>query len=355
MRCKYCFYADEISHRETPLHDVMDQDTQRLMIERIFDYADGPCTICFQGGEPTLAGLSYFRRFVEEAGRYNTKRLPVQYALQTNGLLVDEEWADFFAENHFLVGLSIDGPEEIHDRLRRDAKGEGTFKRVMKAARILEKHHVEYNVLTVVTAQTARHISKIYRYFMKNRLVYQQYMPCLDPLGTERGKLEFSLTPEAYLSCLKLLFDEWYRDRMNGEFVFIRDFENLAGILLGYQPERCGMSGHCVNQFVIESNGDVYPCDFYTLDPYCLGNLKESGFAELDAACETCGFVRESMKVETKCMDCEWYRICRGGCRRDRQGKELHEIGLNYFCETYRQFYSYAVPKMLELIRNIQN
>lgn len=353
MRCSYCFYADEISHREVPLHAVMSLETQEIILKKLFDYADGPITICFQGGEPTLAGLSYFKHFVANATALNRSKLPIQYALQTNGMIIDESWAVFFAENKFLIGLSLDGTEEIHNQYRVNSDGSGTFARVINAANVLRSHQVEFNVLTVITALSAPRIKEIYRFFVQNGFDYQQYIPCIDPLGSPRGSAKHSLLPETYAQCMIDLFDVWYEDFLNGKAIYIRDFENLAGVILGHPPERCGMSGRCVNQLVIESNGDVYPCDFYTLDPYCIGNLTQETFPELNSGCENCGFVHESLAVQPSCQYCEWYAFCRGGCRRDRQGILLHDVGANYFCEANKAFFAHAIPLLSHLIRNM--
>ena len=353
LRCSYCFYADEISHREVPLRAVMDLETQEIILGKLFDYADGPITVCFQGGEPTLASLAFFKHFVANAATRNKHSLPIQYALQTNGMILDDSWASFFAKNKFLIGLSLDGPADIHDQCRVHSDGLGTFESVFNAAEILRSHQVEYNVLTVLTAHSAPRIKDIYRFFTQNGFDYQQYIPCLDPLESPRGSFAYSLLPEVYAQCMIDLFDMWYQDQLNGNAVYIRDFENLAGIILGYPAERCGMSGRCVNQFVIEANADVYPCDFYTLDPYCIGNLKRNAFEELEAGCDRCGFISASLMVHHSCQHCEWYNFCRGGCRRDRQGIQLHDIGLNYFCEANKVFFAHAIPLLSQLIRNL--
>ncbi|MEA4915243.1 MAG: anaerobic sulfatase maturase [Christensenella sp.] len=352
MRCSYCFYSDEISHRSIPLRGIMTLETQEIIIQKLFDVADGPCSICFQGGEPTLAGLPFFIRFVEQVTRYNLRHLPVHYSLQTNGLLIDRSWAAFFAENHFLIGLSLDGPKVFHDRFRKCADSTDSFSKVMQAGRLLDQYRVEFNVSAVVTAHSAANIVQIYRFFMQNGLVYQQYIPCLDPLFCDRGSFSYSLTPEQYAEYMVNLFDVWYQDRKKGVFVYIRDFENLAGMLLGYPPERCGMSGHCVNQLVIESNGDVYPCDFYTLDAYCIGNLIHDTFPTLGINCNRCGFIRESEQIPPECKNCDWFSLCRGGCRRDRQGLQLHDIEQNYYCAAFRIIYPKIIPRLIELCQS---
>lgn len=354
MRCKYCFYADETKHRDTSLHGMMRLDTLEAIVQKALEYAGIACTFGFQGGEPTLRGIDFFRKLIEFEGKYNIKKLRIHNAIQTNGLLIDQEWAQFFHDHNFLVGLSLDGGKDIHDLIRLDTEGKGTFNRVLKATRILNKYQVEYNVLTVVTSQTARNINQIYNFFMKNGLVYQQYIPCLDPFGEERGTHEYSLSAEDYGLFMKRLFDAWYRDVKAGKFVYIRYFENLAGMLQGLPAESCGLSGRCSNQNVVEADGSVYPCDFYMLDEYCLGNLNTDSFDLIEQKRSEIGFVTASMQVDEECRSCEWGWICHGGCRRDRQNDCTGPIEKNYFCTAYKEFFPYILPRLRELaMRNV--
>ena len=197
MRCTYCFYADEQEHRSVASRGIMSKDTMHKIIDQVMEYGAQVCTLAFQGGEPTLAGLDFFQdlsRYIADAA--NPKKIRFQYAIQTNGYGVNEEWARFWAENRYLVGISLDGPKEIHDRYRKDAMGQGTYNRIMSSIRLLEKYHVDYNVLTVVTSAAARSGQKIYNFYKKNKIQYQQYIECLDPLGDAPGGQEYSLTPK---------------------------------------------------------------------------------------------------------------------------------------------------------------
>ncbi len=345
MRCRYCFYADEMKNRSVSSYGVMSIGTLECIVKRVFAEVDGKCTFSFQGGEPTLAGLEFFRNFITFVRRYNTRNIKTDFVIQTNGYAVNENWARFFAENQFLVGLSLDGYKDLHDLYRVDGKQSGTFYAVLRAAELFIKYHVEFNILTVITAQTAKHIEKIYRFFKKNNFVYQQYIPCLDPLREEQGNESYSLTPERYAQFLKSLFDLWYADFMKGEFVYNRYFENLVGILLGQAPEACCMLGHCTNQFVVEADGSVYPCDFYVLDQYCIGNLVTDPFNLIEQNRTLTDFIEKSVEGNEACKECKWYFLCRGGCRRDRDsgGGQLQR---NRFCSAYQSFFQYAYPRL---------
>lgn len=350
MRCRYCFYADELDNREIRSYGKMSVDTMHTIVEKAMEYGDYECTIAFQGGEPTLAGLDFYRDLVAYVTAHeNPKKLKIHYALQTNGYLINEEWAAFLGENHFLVGVSLDGLKEIHDRYRLDAAGKGTYQRVISAIRLLEKHQVEYNILTVVTAATARNGQKIYNYFKKNHFGYQQYIECLDPIGEEPGQHEYSLTPEKYGEFLKSMFDAWYLDMRSGTYVYNRYFENLMMIMAGQQPESCNMRGVCGKQWVFEADGSVYPCDFYALDQWRLGNIQENSFEEMDEKRDELGFIQWSMRQQEDCQKCRWFGLCRNGCRRNREPVTAEHTNRNYFCKSYQMFFEYAYPRLTEI------
>ena len=212
LDCAYCFYADEARRRQAPDRGVMPEEVSRALIEKALGAAEGYIAFLFQGGEPMLAGLDFYRAFVARVREAAPQGLAVRYAIQTNGLLLDREWCRFFRENHFLTGLSLDGNRACHDRFRRDRAGKGTYDRALRGAGLLERAGVEYNVLTVVTGHLARHTQAAFSALCRAGFRFQQYIPCLDPLGEERGGRDYSLSPEQYGEFLKTLFDLWYRE-----------------------------------------------------------------------------------------------------------------------------------------------
>ncbi len=353
MRCRYCFYADEMDNRQLQsCGSIMEPAVLEAVIRRTLAHAERQATIAFQGGEPTLAGLDFFRLVVELEKKHNTRHIQIDNALQTNGYVIDEEWAKFLAENHFLVGLSLDGPKDLHDLNRLDAAGKGTYSKVMHAVQLLKNHHVEFNTLTVVTRPASRSFRKIYGFFDRNDLPWQQYIPCLDPLGQERGGEAYSLRPEDFTRYLKDSFDCWYRDVSTGKFRYHRYFTNLVAMLRGQPPEACGMMGVCGMQYVVEADGSVYPCDFYCLDQWKLGNFLTDDFDALDAKREELGFIRLSAQHHPDCLECPWRYLCRGGCRRDREEIPGQDVpGKNYYCESYKEFFAYAAPRLEHLAR----
>lgn len=354
LRCRYCFYKDETEKRQIASYGMMSRETLTNVIRKSLANCGRECTFAFQGGEPTLAGLDFFREAVSLAGQFNPNHCRVSFTIQTNGTLLDEQWCAFFAENHFLVGVSLDGTKELHDANRVDANGEGTYGRVVNALRLLEAYKVDFNILTVLTSSACRNIRKIHQHYVRNGWIYHQYIPCLDPLGEERGGHPWSLTPERFAQYLKSSFDCWYQDAMAGRKTYHRYFDNLLMMLNGQHPEACGMGGGCGLQYVVEADGGVYPCDFYMLDGYCLGNLNRDSFADLDRKSVELRFLEESTVPEQECRECKWAALCRGGCRRDRDYFE-RGLGKNYFCSAYKSFFEYAYPRLCEVYRLVMN
>ncbi|MBQ8409005.1 MAG: anaerobic sulfatase maturase [Clostridia bacterium] len=349
MRCKYCFYKDVSESREHRSMGVMSLDTLETVVKRTFEYATDFVGFAFQGGEPTLVGLDFYRELILLQRKYNTKRIKITNSIQTNGYIIDGEWARFFAENGFLVGLSTDGTKEAHDSLRVDGDGKGTFDRVVKAAEILQKHGAEFNILCVVNNFVARHPKKVYDQLKKYK--YIQFIACLDSLEGE--KTEFSLSEERYASFLVQTFALYYADFMSGKYVSIRNFDNYISILLGRPPESCAMNGFCTCYCVVEGDGSVYPCDFYVLDRWRLGNVRENGFGEMIASETAKKFVEKSFFVREECKNCRYYKLCRGGCRREREPFEDGLPSLNKHCAAYKALFDACLEPMLEMARRI--
>ncbi|WP_095174985.1 MULTISPECIES: anaerobic sulfatase maturase [Blautia] len=345
MRCTYCFYTDEVNHRKMGNLGIMSPETLENVIRKSLEFAEGVCTFAFQGGEPTLAGLAYFERAVELEKKYNRHSVVIQNALQTNGYLLDEEWCRFLGENHFLVGLSIDGIRCTHDSCRKDKQGEGTFSRVFSSAQMLKDHRVDFNVLTVVNKKTAPRIHRIYQQYQKWGFSFQQYIACLDALDSSAQKEAYGLEPELYGQFLIELFELWYADYQKGTQPYIRQFENYIAILMGGYPDACEQNGVCGLQNVVEADGSVYPCDFYVLDGYSIGNLNEDSFGEIYEKRAASGFVERSQNQSGQCKDCRYYSVCRGGCRRNRV-EEAGGGAVNCFCRSYQMFFDRCYDRL---------
>ena len=352
MACDYCFYCDEAQKRQVPSYGFMSDDTLKNVIRKTLLRAEGAAAYAFQGGEPTLAGLPFFEKVMAYQKQYNKKRLPISNALQTNGYTLDETWCRFLKDHHFLVGLSVDGTEEIHNAHRRSKNGKGTYHRVLEAASLMDQYRVDYNILTVVTPQIAEHIEEIYRLYKNRGWLYQQYIPCLDPL--EEGHGVSSLTPSQYGQFLIKLFRLWYKDFLNGCQPYIRTFENYIAVAAGYLPETCEHRGICGIQYVTEADGSVYPCDFYMLDAYRLGNFNEDRLEDIDLKREEIRFIERSRELSPDCLGCPHFHLCRGGCRRNRDFHPESQSYTAHLCEGYRMFFKACSSQILDIAASIR-
>lgn len=349
MRCTYCFYADEMSKRQQSSYGMMTLDTLDNVIRKALAFAQGDCTISYQGGEPTLAGLDFFRESIKMQEKYNVNHVRIHNALQTNGYAITDEWCEFFAQNHFLVGLSVDGIKATHDAYRKDAAGNDTYFRILETAKRLEQHHVDFNILMVVNAKTGPKIRKIYEQFRKQGFGYHQYIACLDPIGEKQGCHEYSLTPQIYGQFLIDLFDLWSLDFWQGKQPYNRQFENWIGVLMGAAPEACDQRGVCNIQNIVEADGSVYPCDFYVLDEYCIGNLNTDTMEEIYENRKRSGFLENSLNHPQECKDCKYFKVCRGGCRRHRMDESIEH--LNIFCPAYKMFFDKHYDAMVKIAK----
>lgn len=345
LQCAYCFYNDEASRRATDDFGMMREDTLEAIVRAVFEKAEQSATFSFQGGEPTLRGLPFYRRLIELQSQYNKNNIKVLNCLQTNGILIDEQWAQFLAEQQFLVGLSLDGPKAIHDKFRRDKRGEPTFKRVLRAAQRMDAAGAQYNILFTVTSEAAKEPGKVYTFFKENGMKYLQFMPCIDPFAAQRGGEDFSLLPDEFALFLRKFFDRWAADVLAGDGISVRYFDNLLSMAAGYPPEACSMQGHCACQFVFEADGSCYPCDFYVNENWCLGNIHTSSLDEMFTSETARRFLAGGSRLAARCKDCEVLRLCRGGCRRDRENPQYE----NYYCRAYKSFLSYSWPKFRQL------
>ncbi|MDE6551315.1 MAG: radical SAM protein [Clostridia bacterium] len=336
MRCKYCFYHSLSSSRSVADMGLMTRDTAARVISSALELADGDSVyFAFQGGEPLIAGKDFFRYFIDKTKELNSKGSVIYYALQTNGTLVDEEWADIFKSAGFLIGLSLDGDRD-GNIYRMDASYAPVFNEVTATADLLTAKGVDFNILTVVTARCAANIERTYRYFKSCGYKYLQFIPCLRPFGDDSDS-DMYMTVEQYAQYLIRLFNLYVKDYVDGNYVSIRHFDNAVRLFLGGRPEQCGVGGHCSRQFVIEGNGNVYPCDFYCLDEWLLGNINDTGLKELARCDKAIKFLTRSLKLPDKCASCPYYRVCRGrGCMRSREDRD--------YCEAYKSFYSKCLP-----------
>lgn len=353
IRCKYCFYENVSSLRETPSHGKMKEETVQKMIENIFaDLNDGDrLTLAFQGGEPTIAGLDYFQHVITLVTAQK-KQVEVQYAIQTNGILINKEWCTFLKEHRFLVGLSIDGHPFYHDKNRVDPAGKGTFHRVIETKKMFDDYGIEYNVLCVLTDALAKEATQVFQFLKDENIRYVQFIPCLDDLGASTRN-SYSLTPQNFASFYKVILNDWLQELAKGNFISIKLFDDIINLLVNQQVTACGMLGNCSVQYVIEADGSVYPCDFYVLDEYRLGYIQDQTLRELFGQSNAKKFLCSRTSLPDHCSDCPFLKMCRGGCKRMNDAMYVDEAA-NY-CG-YQSLLKEFIPKIddiLDLVKGI--
>ncbi len=345
MRCRYCFYADEAEHRTQRSAGMMTGETARKLIDAAFAAVQpgGAVTFAFQGGEPTLAGLPFFERFISCANEANKKRLRLSWAIQTNGLLLDGEWADFLRGHHFLTGISLDGTKAAHDAFRLDAEGRGTYDRAAAAVKTLKNSGADVNLLCVVNGQTAAQPRRTYQTLKALGIRYLQFIPCLDPLDRPQIHADWSLTPQALGHFLCGAFDLWYQDWTRGAYISVRQFEDWVRLAAGLAPDMCASCGACGGYLAVEADGSLYPCDFYALDEWRLGSVEDDLFSLLSSPRMEAFRGRGAVKPAA-CRSCRFFYLCRGGCPRNwrvRDGRMANE-----FCGAFQTFFTYAEKRI---------
>jgi uncharacterized protein len=316
--------------------------------------------IAWQGGEPTLMGLDFFRRAVELAEQFKQPRQTVRFTMQTNGVLLTDEWCQFFKTNQFLIGLSLDGPRALHDAYRVDKGGHGTFDKVMQAARLLQAHEVDYNILTTVHAANADYPLEVYR-FLRDEVGAQfiQFIPIVEranETGFQEGNTvtERSVTATQYGHFLITIFDEWVRRDVAK--VFVQIFDAALGSWLRAPASVCIFAPTCGNALALEHTGDLYSCDHFVEPNYLLGNITKTPMIELVASDAQRQFGQDKKSTLPRyCRECEVRFACHGECPKNRFiATPDGEPGLNYLCAGYKAFFNHIdrpMRLMAQLIR----
>lgn len=346
MHCRYCFYMDEMRHRSAPVPPPMTAQTLERLIRRAMLHAQGRLHLVFQGGEPTLAGKDFFRHLLALENAYRSSGLAVSHAMQTNGYDLDPQWCEIFREGRFLVGVSLDGTEALHDGSRRSLDGEPTYRRVLDGIRLLRAENIAYNVLCVVTEPMTNRAGEVFDALKEH--AFLQFIPCLDALDGARAG--WSLQSASYGRFLVELFDCYEQAFRRGEPVSIRTFDNWLAMLRGQPPDSCAMSGQCGSYYVIEADGSVYPCDFYAVDAWRLGNINDASFPRLEKS-ELARRFLAPLPLAQKCAACPWLRLCRGGCRREREPLSAGGAGVYRWCQGLQYFFSRRFTRLEALAR----
>ena len=314
MKCAYCFYEDVAKQRNDYSKGMMDEKTSHRLIDEVFSLNVSQINFCFQGGEPTRIDISFYHDFVAYVSKQNKNNTKITYAIQTNGLALNEAWYQLFEDHHFLVGISLDGFRELHDAYRLDLKGKGTFDIVFSHIKEMEKRNITYNILTVLTSKLAKYPKEVFDFYKTNHLNYIQFIPCLPDLNRQND--EYALTPQAYFEFFKVMFDCWEEEYFQGNYLSVSLFDQLIPMYLGIAPSTCGMLGRCSMQVVVEGDGSIYPCDFYVLDKYYCGNIHDLSLKDILQSDQVKAFLTEKQEISPLCLNCAFYKMCYGNCKR---------------------------------------
>jgi uncharacterized protein len=341
LNCDYCFYLEKRRlYGGAPSSHRMTDETVEKVIADMFACSDAP-TFVWHGGEPTLAGIEFFVKVVATQ-RFYARGRPYSNAIQTNGTLLNDEWAHFFKNENFLVGISLDGPEKIHNLYRKDRGGKGTFDRVFQKAKMLLEKGVQVNALAVINDCSAKFPKKIYRFFKKNGFNFMQFIPVAetDPQNPEHAA-PYSAGARDYGMFLDKLFKLWIKDfdfEKLRQKTSIRFFDSLLQVYIGMEAAHCIFRKECGDAITVEHNGDMFPCDYLVSNDTRIGNLNEMSLADVFNSKSLSRFGALKANIDAECNACKWLNLCYGGCIKDRM-RDPQDRGKNHFCLSYKYFF----------------
>ena len=360
LACKYCYYLEKNNlYQNTPRHLMSDEMLEQFTREYIEAQTMPQVLFTWHGGEPLMRSIDFYKKALALQKKYAHGK-QIDNVIQTNGTLLTDEWCEFFAKNHWLVGISIDGPQEYHDHYRVTPAGKPSWEKVMQGIQLLKKHRVEWNAMAVVNAYNAEHPLEFYHFFRDNGCQYLQFTPIVERLTEhEDGRTlasladdreipltDTSVTPQQWGNFLCTIFDDWVRHDVGKTFVEIFDctLANWMGVL----PGICAYSKECGHAGVMEHNGDVYSCDHFVFPEYKLGNIREQSLIDMLYGEKQQAFSRlKHTSLPRQCKECDMEFACHGECPKNRFEKDKYgEPGLNYLCQGYYQYYTHVAPYM---------
>lgn len=360
LACKYCYYLEKNKLYPTAQRHLMsDEMLEQFTREYIEAQTMNQVLFTWHGGEPLLRSIDFYRKALSLQQKYAGGRR-IDNVIQTNGTLLTDEWCEFFAQNHWLVGISIDGPQPDHDHYRLTAAGKPSWKKVMQGIKLLKKHGVEWNAMAVVNAYNANHPLEFYRFFKENGCQFLQFTPIVERLTRhEDGRTlasladkdeislsEASVAPEQWGNFLRAIFDEWVRKDVGK--IFVEIFDCTLANWMGVSPGICAYSKECGHAGVMEHNGDVYSCDHFVFPEYKLGNIRDHSLIDMLYGEQQQEFSRlKHSSLPRQCKECDMEFACHGECPKNRFMKDKYgDSGLNYLCPGYYHYYQHVAPYM---------
>ena len=369
LRCKYCYYLEKDKlYKQCKNHVISDELLEKFIKEYIEAQTTPQVLFTWHGGETLMRPISFYKRALELQRIYGCGR-QIDNCIQTNGTLLTDEWCQFFKDNNFLVGVSIDGPQEFHDEYRRTATNKPTFVKVMNGINLLNKHGVEWNALAVVNDYNADYPLEFFRFFKQIGCKYIQFSPIVERVvkredgltlapgmqGGDAGLADFSITPEQWGNFLCTIFDEWVHNDV-GEY-FVQLFDATLANWVGQAPGVCILAEECGHAGVMEFNGDVYSCDHFVYPEHLLGNLHTKTITEMMYSDQQNKFAKmKKQMLPQQCKECKFLFACHGECPKNRFLNDKYgNYGLNYLCKGYRQFFEHVEPYMNFMKRELEN
>jgi uncharacterized protein len=352
MHCNYCFYLDRAALYPGCKRHRMSGEVLEILVRSYMATTQPQYVFAWQGGEPTLMGLDFYERVVSLQSKYGHQGASVANHLQTNGLLLDDKFAKFLAKFCFLVGVSLDGPARIHDLYRTSAKGDGSHTQVRKNIGRLIQNGVDVNILTLVNNASVNAAKEIYGYLRDEGFTYHQYIPCVEFTATGIRQ-PYSITGQQWGDFLCEIFDEWIKTDFLT--ISIRFFDSIIYRLVNGAPTVCQMDRNCCQYFVVEYNGDIYPCDFFVDIPSKLGNIHNQSWLSIQQSKKYKDFGASKAKWHSDCVNCQYLFLCAADCLKYRRSHNSRETILkSCLCDGYRQFYKHALPTFQNLAAQVQ-
>ena len=353
LDCRYCYYTPKPRELYSDVktfrmsHEVLESYTRQYL-----EAMPVRCEFGWQGGEPLLAGKDFFRSAVACQREFGRSGQVVSNGLQTNGTLLDDEWAEFLAENKFLVGVSLDGPPQVHDANRVDHQGRPTWHRAWAGVELLRKHEVEFNILVTLNSTNAPHAGNIYRYFVNRGIRYLQFIPILERRPGEDEATGFSCTAEQLGRWMLEVFEQW-AERDVGR-VSVRFLDDALHCILYGRSSTCVHSEKCAAAYIVEWNGDLYACDHFVYKDWLIGNIMDTPMVDLVKSPRLEEFAALKTDLPAACRDCEYLRFCWGGCPKHHRPMGRDPDRVNHFCEGYKMFFAKALPELRRIAEYIR-
>ena len=366
LRCSYCYYLDkEQLHPKGTPPKMSDSVLEDFTLQYIQAQPGQQVLFTWHGGEPLLLGVDYFRKELRIQQKYGRNR-QIDNVLQTNGLLLTNEWCRFFKANNFLIGLSLDGPEHCHDRYRKRANGQRSFTGVMRGVELLQKHGVEFNILSVVNDYNVQYPAEVYRFFQSIGAKYIQFSPVVERLHPGSGLLssasdkegvltDWSVPSIEYGQFLSTIFDEWVRHDVGN--VFVTTFDNTLAGYVDAPQATCVFSPTCGHAAAIDFNGDVYACDHFVFPEYKLGNIRQQSITEMMLSSKQIEFgIEKRSHLTDQCLTCPYLKLCNGECPKNRiVSVEGEKYPQNYLCEGLKYYFRHTEPAMKFMANELAN